>query len=398
MYNEFEHYTNRGPTNEFKDASSTPPRIKNVGWTLGNFCPNKCKHCYSLSARLIGANMTKKIIDRIVSQLKKNKIETVNLGGNEPIYTNGPRIQDSLLPYIIQKLNKAKIQVGITSSGITLLYLYNNDKKTFNLINDVDISLDSPFENEHNENRGAKLYQSAIECLEICKKEKKPHSVIMAAMNWNFDKKHLKALVDLCKKYDANVRINVIKPFNKEHYKTILTPKQFYEGFSFLIKQCTSVDIGEPLLRSATELKHHGRCPCGVSSFRIHSITPTGEIYVSPCVYLHDYKSSQNLLKVELSDIINSPEFIVFRQRNAHPELIEGCSGCKFIDSCGGGCAARSYLHHAILTGKKSFKQKEPYCLKENNFKNKFMRVKKLETSEKLVHMDYLCTWIGKPK
>ncbi len=220
----------------------------------------------------------------------------------------------------------------------------------------------------------------------------------MAGMNWNFTPKHLKALVDLCKKYDANVRINVIKPFNKEHYKKILTPKQFYEGFKYLMELCDSIDIGETLLRTKTSLEHKGRCPCGVTSFRIHSITPTGEIYVSPCVYLHDYKSRLNLLTNELSDIINSPEFIVFRQRNAHPELIKGCSNCSYIDYCGGGCAARSYLHHAILTDEKSFQQKDPYCMKDMKENIVFPKAELLQTTDKLVHMDYLCTWIGKPK
>lgn len=398
MYSAFDHYKTRGPVTEFGNVSATAPRIKNVGWTLGNYCPNKCKHCYSMSARLSGANMTTKIIDRIVEQLKINHIETVNLGGNEPIYTNGQNIKDSLLPYIIKKLNSANIEVGITTSGISLLYLYEYHREIFNLINDFDISLDSPFENEHNENRGAPIYQDAIKCLEICKKEKKPHGVIMAGMNWNFTPKHLKALIELCKKYDANVRINVIKPFNKEHYKKILTPKQFYEGFKYLMELCDSIDIGETLLRTKTSLEHKGRCPCGVTSFRIHSITPTGEIYVSPCVYLHDYKSRLNLLTNELSDIINSPEFIVFRQRNAHPELIIGCKNCEYIDYCGGGCAARSYLHHAILTDEKSFQQKDPYCMKDMKENIVFPKAELLQTTDKLVHMDYLCTWIGKPK
>ena len=161
---------------------------------------------------------------------------------------------------------------------------------------------------------------------------------------------------------------------------------------------CDSVDIGETLLRTAVQLEHKGRCPCGVTSFRIHSITPAGEIYVSPCVYLHDYKSRLNLLDHDLSEIIRSPEFKVFRQRNAHPELIEGCIGCELISYCGGGCAARSYLHNAILTSRKSFTQKDPYCIKNLEKKIDFPIAKLVDTGENLVHIDYLCTWIGKPK
>ena len=37
--------------------------IKNIGWTLGNDCPCKCKHCYSFSVRQNGQNLTKEIVD-----------------------------------------------------------------------------------------------------------------------------------------------------------------------------------------------------------------------------------------------------------------------------------------------------------------------------------------------
>ena len=45
-----------------------------------------------------------------------------------------------------------------------------------------------------------------------------------------------------------------------------------------------------------TDFQAAKRCPCGRTSFRIHSITPTGEVHVSPCVYLHDYKAPLDLL------------------------------------------------------------------------------------------------------
>lgn len=43
MYDPFEHYKTRGPVNEFGNVTATAPRIKNVGWTLGNFCPFRPK-------------------------------------------------------------------------------------------------------------------------------------------------------------------------------------------------------------------------------------------------------------------------------------------------------------------------------------------------------------------
>lgn len=396
MYNSTEHYKVRGPVSEFDNAPETSSIIKNVGWTLGNYCPHKCKHCYSMSARRPGANMTPKIVDRIVEQLAKNDVETINLGGNEPIFTNGPNVKDSLLPYIIERLDSYGLSAGITTSGDTLLYLYKYRPDIFEKINDFDISLDSPFKEEHNANRGDNLYDDAIQCLDICKKTGKPHSVIMAGMNWNFTERHLSALIELCKKYDAFVRINTMKPLNSIQMKYVMSIKQFYDGFQYLMQHCDNVENGESVLRNVTGQNNSKRCPCGISSFRIHSITPDKKIFVSPCVYMHDYKSSQDLLTHELSDIINSDEFRVFRQRNANPEMLNGCAGCDKLDICGGGCAARSYLFNAVQTGNKSFLCKDPYCPKD--YPRSFQHSHNALKTQRLVHMDYLCTWIGKVK
>jgi radical SAM protein with 4Fe4S-binding SPASM domain len=221
----------------------------------------------------------------------------------------------------------------------------------------------------------------------------------MAAMNWNFDQKHINALVDIAKEYASYVRINTIKPVESSHMNLVLTALQYYEGFEHLLRLCDSVDFGEPPLAAVSGINNGQRCPCGRSSFRIHSITPDGCIYVSPCVYLHDYKSPMDLLKYPLADIINSPQFQVFRQRHAQPNLVEGCANCTLLETCGGGCSARSFLHHLHTTEIKSFTQRDPFCPKRLDFTaSSFPFAKKVHPERRLVHMDYLCTWIGKPR
>lgn len=392
------NYIYTTPTDEFLDLPETKPAIKNIGWTLGNDCPYQCTHCYSLKARTKGKDMTKEMIDRIVNQLAECKIETVNLGGNEPLFTNGLKPNKTLLPYIVKELVAANMEVGLTTSGITLLYLYKNHRDVFHLLNDVDISLDSPFESEHNTNRGAKLYQQALTALDICQRHNKPHAIIMAAMNWNFTINHIEALWKIACEYDANIRINPLKPVEQKHMDIALPPNMYYDGFSRLMEICEPVDLGEPPLAAVTGFANAKRCPCGRTSFRIHSITPNGQIFVSPCVYLHDYKTPYDLLQVDLNIIINSPQFRVFRQRNANPNYIIGCENCFYQPSCGGGCAARAYLHHRnINNGIQTMRSRDPYCLKDINPKQLFPRNPKIISDSKLVHMDYLCTWIGRP-
>ena len=115
--------------------------IKNIGWTLGNDCPCKCRHCYSFSVRQKGQNLTKEIVDRVIEQIEKLNVETVNLGGNEPIFTNGLDVKKSMLPYILKELNKRNIKVGITTAGISLIALKNTYPKCLELLNDVVLAL-----------------------------------------------------------------------------------------------------------------------------------------------------------------------------------------------------------------------------------------------------------------
>jgi len=399
-FNRLEHYKGGvGPTTEFGNKAECEPTPKNIGWTLGNDCPYRCTHCYSMNAREKGQNMTKPMIDRVVEQLVSVGVETVNLGGNEPLFTNGINPKDTLLPYIIERLHEAGIITGLTTSGITLLRLYRDYRSAFDMLNDVDVSFDSPFKDEHNANRGANIFHQAVESLDICKAEGIPHSVIMAAMRWNFTEVHIRELVILAKKHAANVRINPLKPVEPQHMDVALTPKMYYTGFSLLMNLCSPLDLGEPPLAAKTTFPFAKRCPCGRTSFRIHSITPTGEIYISPCVYLHDFKSEIDLLKHDLADIIVSPPFRAFRQRNANPDMIEGCNGCDMLSQCGGGCVARSYLNHFHTSGgKRSLLARDPYCPKEFATEYEFPHVPEIHSEHRLVHMDYLCTWIGQPR
>lgn len=43
------------------EEKETRKQIKNIGWTLGNDCPCKCKHCYSMSVREKGKILPKKL-------------------------------------------------------------------------------------------------------------------------------------------------------------------------------------------------------------------------------------------------------------------------------------------------------------------------------------------------
>ena len=370
--------------------------IKNIGWTLGNDCPYQCTHCYSMSNRIKGADLNKPLVDRIINQVSSIGVETINLGGNEPLFTNGLNPKNSLLPYIIREIDKKSIKVGLTTSGISANYLVKNHLDEFKILNDVDISFDSPFEIEHNENRGSNIFKDAKKAMYVCKEYDKEHTVVMCAMKWNFSEAHIKALVNLAKTTGANVRINMLKPTERKHVDIMVTIGQYYAGYELLNSLCDVLDMTDPIVSGASKREGSKRCPCGRTSFRINSITPTEEVSISPCVYLHDFKVG-DLAKDELKDLINSPQFKLFRKRNRNPDKIEDCKDCEILEICGGGCAAMAYLYNYHIDNKKSLFTIDPYCSKEHNMSLPPIKLKQ-DNSSHLVHMDYLCTWIGRPK
>ena len=388
-------------TENFKNSVKHPElaecefNIKNIGWSLGNECPCRCKQCYSSPVREKGKDITIDIVDRIISQIKTLNIKTVNLGGNEPWFTNGLN-GDSLLPYILRELKKINVDIGITTAGITLKKLYNDARDAFFMVNDVDVSLDSPIEEEHNQNRDADVFKLALEALQIAKNNNMEKTIILCAMKWNFTKDRIDKLLMLAKDYSANIRFNVLKPVKKEHMQQMVDPRTFFENFQYLLNKCETIDITEPILGAAVNNTNSNRCPCGRTSLRIHSITPDGKVPVSPCVYLHDYKVG-DILQDELSDIIITEPFKEFRRRTANPQVIAACNKCTRLDICGGGCIAKSYLSHYWRTGEGDIYQKEPGCYLDYKEYFDIDSFRIANEMKSLVHIDYLCTWIGKP-
>ena len=368
--------------------------FKNIGWTLGNACPCKCKHCYSMQVREKSQDLTKEIVDKVVDQIVKLKAETVNFGGNEPIYTNGLDIKKSLLPYIINKLTEKNIKVGLTSSGLSVINLEKNYKKVFLKLNDIDISIDSPIEKEHNDNRGKSVFKLALEALELCNKYNIDCSIVMCAMNWNFTVDRISALCDLAQKYNANIRINMLKPTDKEHLKMMPSLEQVKEGYDYLVKRCVTIDMSDPVIAGNYNNDKIKGCSCGINSLRINSITPDGKIPVSPCVYMHHFKVG-DLLTDDILNIVNDENFKKFQYRKDNYNKIKGCEDCDKVSVCRGGCAAAAYWYNYHKNNDNSMMNKDPYCIidkPKSSIKPEFKEVKNL------VHQDYLCTWIGQVK
>lgn len=380
---------------EMTSADSAMIKKWNVGWTIGNYCNATCGHCYSWQLRRTSENfLSIKDVERIIEGLISIGTNSVNLGGNEPIFTHGSKLSDSILPVIISMLHEAKIPTGLTTNGFTFNHLARKFPKELQMINDVDFSLDSPHKKYHDQNRGAPLYESVLKGLSTARDLRINCSIIFCGMRGNFDKVTISEFLKLAHQYDSELRVNLLKPTEISLLDDMPTPQQYFEGFELLLAKSRTITQGESCITAVSGTGYSG-CPCGTTSFRINAKSSDGQISLNPCVYMHDFQVG-NILDEDISSVISSKKFADIRRRSE--EIPKECleSSCSYVEECRGGCTARAYLVNGSLDSK------DPYCPHEHfdavkfpNFPTSFEVG--VDDDSIRVHDKYLCTWIGKP-
>lgn len=242
------------------------------------------------------------------------------------------------------------------------------------------------------------LVSHALRVAKICRERGIDRTFSMCGMNWNLSTKHLEVLTELARQQKTFMRINFMKPTEPGHMNLVPNVDQFYEACRFIFDYCNVIELGEPLGSAMSGLTSRG-CPCGTTSFRIHSMTTDGRIPLSPCVYGHAFKGEYDLLGNDLADIIRSSEFEAFRVRRREPESIGECSGCEFIQQCRGGCPSQAYLWRQLSGGMGDFRDiRDPYCLRDYGPEGLTGTPNLIHQNKILVHRDYLCTLIFDPK
>jgi radical SAM protein with 4Fe4S-binding SPASM domain len=367
--------------------------FKNVGWSVGNYCNANCGHCYSREVRgAIGESLTEAEVIRIVEQLVRLGVRSVNLGGNEPIFTHGSDARRSILPFVIRSLTDAGIAVGLTTNGVTFRILADHHPDIVQLLNDVDFSLDSPVSEQHDQNRGCSLFALVTEGIERAHALGIATSIIVCAVRESFNQPTLEAFLELTRRLGSEIRINTLKPVDPRLIASVPSIDQFYEGFSFLMKNTDCITLGESCLTAFTKQGSRG-CPCGTASFRINSKDSGGRISLNPCVYLHDFAVG-DLLTDDIFDVLQSPQFEAFAERRRLAPTPCRESGCEYLELCRGGCAARTYLSSGTIDAA------DPYCPHEyvqlHGREPDVPKIGAIGCADGIrVHADYLCTWIG---
>ena len=363
----------------------------NAGWATGTYCNAQCKQCYSKKYRTSDSALTYEEIDIILQKLSDYGIQIINLGGNEPVFTDGKDIAKTKLPYLLKTAHRLGFTVGITTNGTTANYLYENTD-AFEYVNDWDISFDSFMESEHNQNRGAVLYSSAVRAINRIHECQKSVSVVYCLMNWNSTKAHARTLSDFCAEHKTDLRVNTLKPIQEKHFSLLPAFKDIRTFFGVITQRFDVISSSDICAAEQLSPPQTKRCRCGYHSFSIGTKKSDGSVPISPCVYLQDFATG-NLLLQDIDEIVSSAEiFEMLRKRYEQGAINCRKNGCTHLDFCRGGCAAYAYL----TTG--SVMNGDDRCpiFHGSDLSNLSCSVK--SEVENKVHENYLCTYIGRLK
>ena len=302
-----------------------------VVWEITNNCNFKCPHCRAYEEFTVDdEQMENKIIDELI----KNDILTVNISGGEPLLN--PRIFE-----IIQRLSNANMYVGISTNG--WLYKEKREKLLEAGLKFIQVSLDGD-KMLHEKFRGVEgSYERAVDTLKQAKKDG-----LFTQMNVTITSENLKTLEW---NYNKALEIGVDKILYRrvvsagkavENDYIIPNKKEYIDTIQKLIKLDNSkliVAVDDPIIYAIQDIESDEKlgCAAGIKSVGISS---NGDIY--PCIFLREKLG--NITKDNLEELWQNNE-ILNKLRNKD---INECGKCKYKFSCG-GCRAASGIFEKDL-------------------------------------------------
>src|SRR6266496_964984 len=295
-----------------------------LGLGLTNECNLACAFCYRDPTRVDRLSL-----DQVRAVLEHLPVRSVNLGTGE----NGMHPD---FPDMLRYLSSQPVKLTITSNGRSLEMLDDGDVAAFA---DVEFSLDYPNEREQDLQRGGGNWRLIHEQAARCRQLGVSVTFIAVMMRSNFDR--LAEVAKIAKAYDAPLRINVYQSVRTDAFA--LSYDEYWRGFEALFAGADAIAIGEPLVRAMAGLPAR-RGGCGVATVRV-----TPRATVQPCVYWPGGGAPLDLLLELGADITNTDPFAAARG------VPSRCGSCSYVGSCGGGCAGRRRLLHAL-------DEPDPYC------------------------------------
>jgi radical SAM protein with 4Fe4S-binding SPASM domain len=285
-----------------------------LGIGLTNNCNLSCAHCYRDRDQI--HNLT---LDDIRKICENVEVGSIGFGTGEnglnPDYFE-------ILDYLREKRTK----LTLASNGYTLSVTPDDKLKYFS---DVEFSIDFPDKRRQDGFRGEGNWQTVIAAIERCNRLGIRVSILAVLINLNYA--DLGAIAGLAASLGADFRVNVYQPIYTHEFMPSFD--EYWEAYRILFDRSEIISVTEPLVNTFMGGSRLNGTPCGGRSLRI-----TPNRFLKPCVYWPESNLTIDDLVEQKEGIFKSS---LFRKTHNVPVF---CRNCRYLENCGGGCAARRVL------------------------------------------------------
>ena len=338
-----------------------------IVWDFTKQCNLKCKHCYANAGpKPAPDELTLDQRFEVLRQLDEAGVAAISFSGGEPL------INKDFWP-VAKKAAELGIYVSIATNGTLIVSSIAKRLKEIG-VRYVEVSLDSPYPEKHDEFRGIKgAWNAAVRGIKNAKKAGLEVGIATTVTKLNL--KDIPEMIKLARELKVNrfIAFNFVPTGRgREIFELDLSPKEREELLEYLYKEWTkgSMQIFSTApMYAVISLRHvdkgHKVSPThfaelaipeeylsagfalaeflgGCGAGRIYcSVEHNGDIY--PCVFL-PIKIGNVIKDGFLNVWHNSPVLNTLRDRDHY-----ACSNCPYKYICG-GCRARAYAYYGDIT------------------------------------------------
>jgi SynChlorMet cassette radical SAM/SPASM protein ScmF len=334
-----------------KNTENTAPALCSLYINPTKYCNLSCRHCWlapPVKDKLLPEDeeMSMGEIVDIVKAAEKLGLDTVKLTGGEPLLRND---LEELLEYCLDRYIHTYIETNGTLVTKDTAAMFERMA-----VDQVSVSLDSPYEETHDRLRGKKgAFRQTIEGIKRLRDEHYPPQVIMSLYRDNFD--HFVPFLELMKDIGVdNVKINTISYIGRgaslKGTNAIPTVREILD-FSERLPDMTkgfkgSVYLDIPAAFKSLHVAQKGGCGvCAINN--ILGILSDGTVSICGIGYQDEELIFGNVRKDPdaLADIwMNTPMLKILRE--GVPAGLKGiCGMCVLKRSCMGSCRAEAYFN-----------------------------------------------------
>lgn len=331
--------------------------------SVTNFCNMNCKYC---SVR----NIHNKDEEPTTLECKKMIDKLVNWGTFQIGLTGGePTIRKDIVE-LVRYTSKKKVACNLTTNGWNI-----SQKLVDNLVKagltQVQLSLDSHIEEEHEKYRTKGSYKRVLKAAEMFKKKGLIVGFDTVVTNDNLDKiedfinfleeRNYDGLTLLkLKQGDLDKEIFLKLVPNYEKYGKLIDKICKYKGDIDVTLDCGSVcNLCMTLTDAEAKSLHSAGCPAGHTLIHVDC---NGDMY--PCAGLSrkEFKLG-NILKEAPAKVWKENELLK-KMRNIKNIINGKCKNCNKLNNCRGGCRAISYTFGDLFGSDESCKIKRKEAIK----------------------------------